>query len=80
MRYLSEVEKSLGLKIGESGLKDPKYYVKIVLHGEMYAPEGAEKLKDKVEGLGATWKRQNKTFSASTADYEKLKPFFERPN
>ncbi len=79
MKYLSEVERSLGLKTGESGLKDPKYYVKIIFQGELYAPSGAEKLKEKVEGLGATWKRQNKAFVASIAHYDELKPFFERP-
>ena len=76
---LDEVEKGLGMKPGSSGLKDPKFYSKILLTAEVYSADGLEELKEKLAPLGITYKRQNKCFVGPISAYEGIKPFMEAP-
>lgn len=79
MLHLAEVEKELGLAVGESGLRDPKTYSKLCLMGEVYSAAGLEELRKKLEPFGITYKRQTKTFQGPLTSLESVKPFMEAP-
>ena len=72
MKHISLVEEKLGLKAGESGLRDPNFYYSFMLEGEFYSKGGLEKLKEILEPLGFVWKRQTKRFHGPVAKYTQV--------
>lgn len=62
--YVTDVEHHLGLKAGESGIRDSRYYFKITFEAEISGPDGFDKLRKQLESRGIIWDRHKETFRA----------------
>lgn len=63
--HIAEVERQLGLQIGESGIRDPRYHFKITFEATISGPDGFEKLRAELKERGIAWDRHANSFRAS---------------
>uniref|UniRef100_A0A6C0CGV8 Uncharacterized protein n=1 Tax=viral metagenome TaxID=1070528 RepID=A0A6C0CGV8_9ZZZZ len=70
--YITDVEHRLGLKAGESGIRDPRYHFKITFEAEIRGPEGFDDLRNKLESVGITWDRHKEVFRANFSHLQSL--------